>query len=587
MTENQKTWSRARRGAATQSDSAHDRSESRRVSALSALFVLAAAILSARLFYVQIIQHRAYAALAETQQTSQTTLLPKRGEIYAHDKTTSDGVTPLAINRDMYHVFAEPSRFKGNIDDTARQIAPLLNLSEDTVKERLSKKDDIYELLGHNISEQAVDALKKIRDEQKIKGMYWKPEQSRFYPEGNIASSITGFMGFANEKRVGQYGMEGFFNERLTGQVVERDSLSTALQDPKDGDTLILTIDKNIQYNACTALQEAADKHHAKKGSIIVMDPKTGAILALCNVPNYDPNKYNEVEDIAVFENDVVTDQYEPGSIFKTVTMSAGVDAKKVTPYTTYQDNGEVKIGKYSIRNSDRKAHGTTDMRTVLEKSLNVGTTFIEQQLGHDLWEQYVTAFGFGKKTGIELSAENVGDITAVHKKKDIYGATTSYGQGLTVTPIQMIQAVGAIANDGKMMKPHLIDKVVHSNGHVDVIEPEMVGQPISKEAANTVAAMMVGVIDKSATRTAYVDGYYMSGKTGTAQIPNKNGGYDENRHKSSFVGFGPLRDPQFVILVKLDEPQTQWAEGAVSPVFGKVAKYLVNYLEIPPDRKE
>lgn len=557
-----------------------------RLKILSGVFIVSACVLSVRLLYVQVIQHNSYEALAETQQSSLTELAPKRGEIYAQDKTTTDGITPLAINRDMYHVFAEPSRFKGDVDATAKQIAPLLNLSEDTVRERLSKKDDIYELLGHSVSEQVVDALKKIRDEQNIKGLYWKPEEARYYPETNIASSITGFMGFVDEKRVGQYALEGFANDQLAGTVAKVETVGSALTQQKNGDTLILTIDKNIQYNACTFLQEAFEKHNAKKGSIIVMNPKTGAIMALCNVPNYDPNTYNEVEDESVFLNDAVADQYEPGSIFKIITMAAGVNEKKVTPYTTYQDNGSVKIGKYEIRNSDRKGHGVTDMRTVLEKSLNTGTTFIEQQVGHERWEDYVTSFGFGKKTGIELSGENPGDISAVKKKKDIYGATTSYGQGLTVTPLQMVQAAGAIANGGVMMKPHIIDRVVHANGHQEKVESEIVSQPITAEAASTVATMMTGVIDKSLTRSAYVDGYYMSGKTGTAQIPNGHGGYDENRHKSSFIGFGPLKDPQFVILVKLDEPQTQWAEGAVSPVFGKLAKYLVNYLEIPPDRE-
>jgi cell division protein FtsI/penicillin-binding protein 2 len=573
-----------RRGQAVEKSSSEEAGG--RLKFLSSLFIVAACVLSVRLLFVQVIEHPAYEALAETQQSSLTELTPKRGELYAQDKTSADGITPLAINRDMYHVYAEPSRFKGSIDDTARQIAPLLNLSEDTVRERLSKKDDIYELLGHGVTEQAVDALKKIRDEQNIKGLYWKPEEARFYPETNIGSSVTGFMGFVDEKRVGQYGIEGFHNKRLSGEVAQADTLGSALTQSKNGDTFILTIDKNIQYNACTFLQEAAEKHNAKKGSVIVMNPKTGAIMALCNVPNYDPNNYGDVEDISVFLNDAVSDQYEPGSVFKIFTMAAGVNEKKVTPYTTYQDNGSVKIGKYEIRNSDRKGHGVTDMRTVLEKSLNTGTTFIEQQVGHERWEDYVTGFGFGKETGIELSGENPGDISAVKKKKDIYGATTSYGQGLTVTPMQLVQAAGAIANEGKMMKPHLIDRVVSANGNQKAVEPEVLGQPITAEAANTVAAMMVGVIDKSLTRAAYVDGYYMSGKTGTAQIPDGRGGYDENRHKSSFVGFGPLADPQFVILVKLDEPQTQWAEGAVSPVFGKLAKYLVNYLEIPPDRK-
>ncbi len=562
-------------------------------------FVCIALFIAARLFIVQIVEHSFYEALASGQHELVQQLLPERGEIYAQDRYADTGITVIATNQTLYHVYLNPKQVTDPqaVADTA---SPVLGIDPAVIVERASKENDLYEPLKHQVSEQELNALETQVEEQGLSGVHWTEEDGRYYTSSEITSSITGFLGIVEDQRKGQYGLEGYFDEQLAGQ---EGSLSTELDasgrfiavgdksivEAQDGDTLILTIDMNIQYQACTLLDAAVKKHGANQGSVIVMDPKTGAIMAMCNAPMYDTNNYSDVEDIGVFLNDAIADQYEPGSVFKPLAMAAAVNDGHVTPYTTYTDTGQVRVSKYTIKNSDEKAHGTVDMTYVLEESLNTGAIFAVQKVGNARWHDYVEKFGFGERTGIELSGENPGDISEVSKEKDIYSATSSYGQGLTVTPVQMLQSFGAFANNGVMMRPYIVERVVKSNGYQEATEPVIVSQPITPDAARTIGAMLVRVIDGGHAIKAAVDGYFMAGKTGTAQIPKEDGtGYDEHRHKDTFVGFGPVSDPQFVILVKIDEPKdVMWSAASAAPLFGDVAQYLVNYLQIPPDRTE
>ncbi|MFH1426105.1 MAG: penicillin-binding protein 2 [Candidatus Kerfeldbacteria bacterium] len=570
-----------------------------RLKILMGVFVLAGFLVSARLFIIQVLDHSFYAALASGQHELVKQLLPERGEIYAKDDYADSGITMIATNRTLQHVYANPRQVL-DAQKTADAIAPILGMDPEVVLSRLTKPEDVYEPLKHQVSDQELEALEKVIEEQALDGIHWSPEETRYYPEGDVTSSVTGFVGFVDEQRRGQYNLEGYFNRRLAG---EAGSLSTELDasgrfiavgeksivEAQDGDTLILTIDKNIQYKACSLITAAVEKHSANQGTMIVMDPSTGAIKALCNAPLWDPNNYGDVEDIKVFINDAIADQYEPGSVFKSFTMSAGLNENLVSPYTTYEDTGSVEIGQYTIHNSDGKANGVVDMTRVLEDSLNTGSIFVVQKVGNEKWHDYVRNFGFGKATGIELDGEQSGDISGVAKERDIYSATSSYGQGLTVTPMQLIQAFGSLANGGTMMKPYVVDRVVKSNGYQEQTEPVVAGQPLSEPTARTISAMLVRVVEGGHAILAEVDGYHMAGKTGTAQIPKGNGaGYDANRHKDTFVGYGPVSDPQFVILVKIDEPKdVLWSAASAAPVFSDMAQYLVNYMQIPPDATE
>lgn len=561
-------------------------------------FIGTAILIIIRLAIVQIIEHPFYAALASGQHELVKQLLPERGEIYAQDRFSEGGLSVLATNQTVHHVYVNPKQIVDPVK-TTEVLAPILGLDPTVLEERMSKEDDLYEPLKQEVSDQEIEALEQAIEENKLEGIHWTPQDARIYPEGEIGSAITGFVGIVDDQKKGQYGLEGYFDEELSGT---EGYLSTELDtsgrfiavgdksivEAQDGDMLILTIDKNIQYKACSLLQEAVEKHQANQGSIIIINPKTGAIMAMCNAPQYNPNNYSEVEDIGVYLNDAISDQYEPGSVFKPVVMAAAINEGQITPYTTYEDKGVVRVDKYNIRNSDGKANGVVDMTVVLERSLNTGAIFAVQKVGNEKWYDYVEAFGFGKPTGITLSGENPGDLSSLALKRDIYSATSSYGQGLTVTPLQMLQSFATIANDGVLMKPYIVDRIVKSNGYQEQTQPQVIGQPITAEAARTVAAMLVRVIDVGHAKRAGLDGYFLAGKTGTAQIPDGQGGYDQNRHKDTFAGFGPVSDPQFAMLIKIDEPKDAlWSEASTAPIFHELAQYLVNYLQIPPDRIE
>ncbi|MBU0670843.1 penicillin-binding protein 2, partial [Patescibacteria group bacterium] len=476
----------------------------------------------------------------------------------------------------------------------AESLSPILNIEKKELEEKLSDSEDPYEPLKKQVSDIEVEAINELG----LKGIASREELWRYYPEAGCTSHLTGFLGISDDEQKGQYGMEGYFNEELKGQAgylkSEKDAGGrflaigdSLIEEAQNGDDIVLTIDKNIQFAICERLKTAVEKHGAKEGSVVVLEPKTGAILGMCNYPYFDPNKYSDVEDIEVFMDSIVADQYEPGSVFKVFTMAAGLDMGKVSPSTTYNDTGKVEIGNYTIQNSDGKAYGISDMTTVLIQSLNTGSIFVARQVGDEAFYQYVDKFGFGTPTGIPLAGENKGNISSLEKMKDIYSATASYGQGITVTPIQLAMATGAIANDGKLMKPYLVKEVHKANGFVEELEPEEVRQVLQPATANTLAAMMVKVIDEGHATMAAVPGYFFAGKTGTAQIPSESGGYDASRHKDTFVGFGPVSDPQFVVMVKIDEPKdVMWSANSTAPLFGDIAKYLVNYLQIPPDRE-
>lgn len=436
-----------------------------------------------------------------------------------------------------------------------------------------------------------------------IKGVSFSWETLRYYPEKNLFSSI---LGFVNLDGLGNYGLEAYFNQELSGQdgyllgdqgsykgekiVIDQDEY----QAPVNGQSLVLTLDYAVQLQVCQKLSAAQAKHNFSGGSIIVMNPKSGAIVALCSWPDFDPNNYQVVDKTESFDNQAVAYQYEPGSIFKTITLAAAIDQGRIGPDTYYQDEGQVNIKGWSkpIKNSDYEVyggHGRVDMNYVLEHSLNTGAIFAANQIGAEGLADYLKKFGFGQKTGIELSSEIGGNISNLLKSqvKDIDLATASFGQGLAVTPLQMLAAYGALANEGVLMKPYIIDRILDSKGEViKKNEGQAVRAVVSKSTAETISAMLVNVVEKGHAQRSKVAGYYIGGKTGTAQIPSAGGGYISNKYIHTFVGYGPIEDPRFVMLVKFDSPDTSvYAEGTVVPVFGEIVDFLLKYYQIPASR--
>ncbi len=570
-----------------------DRTPFQRLRLLRLGFLISGLLIIAQLFRIQVLSHSFYVALANGQHELFQKLFPARGKIYARDKR-SDQEYLLATNQTLTLVYADPESVKDPKGEAAK-LAPLLAMDPAELKDKLTNDNVQYRPLKRLVT----DDLKNQIAALKLDGIGFAPEDHRFYPEADSAAQVLGFVGSASDgARVGHYGVEGYFDEELAGTQgsleAEKDSFGrfiaigkNQLKPARDGDDLLLTVDRTVEYVVCNKLRDWVTKHGASRGSVVIMRPKTGEVLAMCDAPSFDPNAYNKVDDAGVYNNTAIFDAYEPGSVFKTITMATALDTGKIAPSTTFNDPGEARIGPFTIRNADLMAHGLVDMTTILAMSLNTGIVHVEQMLDPGSFLKYVRDFGFGERAGIELQTESPGNVDSLTKKGDIWPATASFGQGLSVTALQLAAAYSAIANGGVLMKPMIISEVRHPDGTVEKTEPKMVRRVISERTANLLTGMLVAVVEKGEGKRAAVKGYWVGGKTGTAQIPKKDGtGYETGATIGSFVGFAPIDDPRFTMIVRIDRPKdVQFAESAAAPLFGDIAKYLLDYYEIPPTR--
>jgi len=557
---------------------------------VTAIFLLFG-IIFLRLCQLQIIKHGFYSALAQGQHELYTQIVPQRGEIYLKDDS-SGGQYSVAVNKEMHLVYAVPRSIDtAKRADIARRLSEKLGMGYDEVMEKLSKPDDPYEVIKKKVENAVAEEIEK----EELEGIGIAPESFRYYPGGELAANVIGFVGYSGNEKKGQYGIEGSCNDRLEGKsgflAQEKDAFGSwisfgnkSFESAVNGDDVVLTLDYTVQYLAEQKLKAAVEEYGAESGSVIIMDPKTGAITAMADYPTYDLNKYSEVEDMGLYLNSNVHEIYEPGSVQKVVTMAIGIDSGKVNPSTTYTDTGLAQIDGWNIRNSDGKANGVQTMVNVLEKSLNTGTIYIEQLVGKKDYYAYLKKFGLDSPTGIEIRGEVVGNLANLEVNSDINYATASFGQGISVTPLEMLTAIAALANDGKLMKPYLIDSYVGADGKATKTEPQVVRQAVSSRTANLVSAMMVSVVENGHAQGAKIPGYKIGGKTGTAQIPSKDKkGYEQGKSIHTFIGFGPLPNPRFAILVKLDSPEALWAESTSVKVFHDISKELVQYYHLAP----
>jgi cell division protein FtsI/penicillin-binding protein 2 len=563
----------------------------KRISYLMIGIFFVGAILFCKLFQTSVIEYPKYKLVADSQRTVKKQVYAKRGEIFAQDNAEGE-LYKLATGDEKYSISVVPKNVKDK-QLVAKDLAFNLSLDEKDIFDKINNNKLYVPPILHRAD---ADLTSKI-EELNLIGVLITPEDSRVYPENNLASHVLGFVNMEGE---GKYGIEGYYNKELKGSngiiegekdalgdLITLDSLNNLVN---NGDDLVLTIDHNVQFVAEQKLAQAIEKYSADSGSIIVMNPKTGAILAMTGNKNFNPNKFNEVkkEDQGSFLNPTISDVWEPGSIIKPITMAMAINEGKIEPDTTGDFSNMIKIGKYEIHTAQDKAFGHETMTQCLENSDNVCLSWVADQLGNESMNNYLDLFGFSKKTGIDVSGETTGFIPNLKDWRDINRATISFGQGISTTPLQMLTAISAIANDGKLMKPYLVDKIINGNDQEIVTNASVVREAIKKETADKVKAMMVSVVELGHGKKAKVEGYSVAGKTGTAQVPDPNGGYYTDRHVGSFAGFFPADNPQFSMIVKLDNPKNvDWAEASAAPVFGEMASYLLGYYEIAPTQNQ
>ncbi len=549
------------------------------------LFILIIVFFTAiifRLFYWQIIRGDDLRSQASAQYNLELTIPAVRGTI------ADVRGSPLAMNQQASLVYGQPKEIE-NKPMVAKLIAPLLGVEEPSLLETLSLPDRVWVPLAHKVETPVVDEIKKMN----IKGIGFEPEPKRYYPEASMAAQLLGFVGSdQNGQDMGYFGLEGFYDRELRGRggsiQMEKDVQGSAIlvgdsrrTEAQDGRSLVLWTDRTVQHIAESRLSAGIEKYGAKEGTVTIMDPKTGGILAMATYPSYDPARYGEF-DRTLYKNPIVASTYEPGSTYKVLVVSGAIQEKAVKADTIMNEEGPVDVGDYTIRTWNNQYHGPITITKVLEYSSNVGMVFIGSKLGKEKLLKYIHAYGFGSPTGIDLQEESSPEMREEKEWRDIDLATASFGQGIAVTPIQMVRAVGALANDGWLMEPHMVKEIVDSTGKKTEIKPKKVRQVVSASTADILTEMMVSAVDLGEAKWAKPAGYRIAGKTGTAQIPVA-GHYDDKKTIASFVGFAPADDPKFVMLVTIREPQSSpWGSETAAPLFFNIARDLFAYYSLP-----
>jgi len=558
-----------------------------RILTLMALVLSAYLVLLGRLVYWQVWRHGDMAQLAAAYHDDTITLPAVRGNILDRNGSL------LVTNTPVFSIFASPDLISATErQDIAARLAPVLQLTPGEIQVKLATtRKFVY------LARRVPAAVAQQLDGLRLPGIGKIAETQRVYVDGGVAGSsmAANLLGFANDAGKGNYGVEGYYDKVLGGQpgfeATVRDLANRPIvlsdrqrRDPVDGATLQLSLDSTIQVVAERALADGVQKYQAESGSLIIMEPQTGRIVAWADVPSYNANEF-ATTPTASFIDPIVSNLYEPGSVMKVVTLSGALDTHAITPDTRFNETGVAVVGGVAIRNWDNKAHGNVTMTQVLQNSLNVGAIKAEQLEGSGNFYQYLKRFGIGSPTGVDLAAETSEPLRDLAKWKPVELATASFGQGVDVTAIQMLAAVNVAATGGNLVWPHVVDQVIDSNGTRHPVRPRVIRQVVSAKTAQQMQQMMVGVVEHGSGFAARIDGFKnrIAGKTGTASIP-ENGKYLPDQTIGSFVGFLPADHPQFIMLVVTRKPQVLF-EGAyvAAPIWKTVASALITQWQIAP----
>jgi len=551
---------------------------------VSALFFLVVAALIVRLASLQILQHETLLAKSEKQYVGTVETQFGRGVIY--DRNLNE----LAQNIEVESVYANPSEIL-NRKAAARVLSKTLNLDRNKVYKKISSKRDFVWIKRKG----DLEGIAKLK-EADLQGIGFLPEQKRFYPKRELAANVLGFVGVDNQ---GLAGVEHAHQSRLKGttirRVTERDAKGRSIQPPESlrdssrkSFDLVLTLDEVIQFTAEYHLKKQVERFKADSGMAVVMDPRTGEIYAMANVPQFNPNNYRAFSQ-HIWKNNIVAGSYEPGSIFKPIVAAAALDKGLARPHDIYFcENGKLKIGKANIGEASDHKFGWMTMSDIIAKSSNIGAIKIAQQVGKKPFYEYIRKFGFGEKSGLSLPGESAGQLKDQKNWSNLSLASISFGHEIAVTPIQMVTAMSAIANGGMLMEPHIIKALIKDGEVVEKFGPRKIRRAISKKTSLQMVEILKSVVKNGTGKKAALDGFDVAGKTGTAQKYNmETRSYSSTEFISSFIGFVPADSPRLVILVMIDNPKgLHWGSVVSAPVFQKIAKKALRYLDITSSKE-
>lgn len=550
-------------------------------------FIFSFLVVTLRLFYWQVVKADELTQQGLSQYGSLISIEPKRGDIQA-----SDGF-PLATNRLAYLVFANPKEIK-DTQAIAEQLSPLLDIDSASLSARLSQ-DGFWVSLKSGITASTKDAISKLN----VPGIGFEEDYARFYPEASMAATLLGFVGkdsVGNSK--GYFGLEGYYDRQLRGRFGQAIEIHDALGRPilsqlsgtgqaQNGRTLTLTIDRSLQFLAEEKLKEGVKQFGAASGMVGIMDPKTGSILAMASYPSFDETTFWEY-NTSLYKNPFISDLYEPGSTIKPIVMAGAIDKGLLHPNSTCPIcGGPVQVGDYAIHTWNDEYFPNSTMEDVLRHSDNTGMVYVSEKMGLDRMLENFQNFGISDTTNIDLQGEVDSTISDRKTWYPIDVATSAFGQGISITPLELLDGFAALANDGVRMQPRVVDKIITSDGQTIVIPPKKLSQPVSSATAKVITEMLVYTVDKGEASFARLKGYRIAGKTGTASIPVA-GHYDPTQTIASFIGYAPADDPKFVMLVVFNKPSASiYGAETAAPTFFDISRHVLSYYGIAPTQNE
>jgi cell division protein FtsI/penicillin-binding protein 2 len=562
-----------------------------RIRFITGVVIFLICVLLVRLYVIQVMRGDSYKASGEAQYVHTVQDLFKRGSIYFTTKN-NEKVSAATIQTG-YLLAIDPSRITDN-EKTYAAINEIVPVDRDTFIARAEKKDKTYQEIERQVGEDEAHRIEAL----KLPGVRLYRNQWRYYPGKSLAARTVGFVGYDEDTLVGKYGLERYYNdtlardnERLSVNFFAEifSNLGNLIFESKNENqgNIVTTIEPTVAREFDKVLGNAQDKWQSKITGGIIINPKTGEILALNVIPSFDLNNRAGI-DIEAFQNPLIENVYELGSIIKPLTVAAGLDAGVIRPESTYYDAGFLELSDYTIKNFDGKGRGTVSMQEVLSQSLNTGVAHIASLLGKERFRKYFYGLGLGVETGIDLPNEAQGIVSNLESPRELEYATASFGQGIALTPIAATRALSALANGGVLITPHIVKSIEYENGKIQEITYPENKRVFSEAASEDITSMLVTVVDKALKHGQARDEHYtVAAKTGTAQIADEtNGGYYEDKYLHSFFGYFPAYDPQFLVFLYTVEPKgVQYASETLTDPFMELKEFLINYYAVPPDR--